>query len=200
MSPTTTVAPPPALAEHLARLHTALDLASAHLALINRWGERLHSSLRRGGRLLVAGNGGSAAQAQHLAAELVGRYEGERRPYSAIALTADTAILTALANDYGVEEIFARQVAAHGRPGDVILGLSTSGRSPNVVRAATAARELGMETWALTGPDPSPLGQASTEVLAVRCDRTSTIQEVHQTVIHLLCTAFDARAGTDRHG
>jgi D-sedoheptulose 7-phosphate isomerase len=176
---------------HLARLREALDLVEVHLPIVERWGAALHLVLSRGGRLLVAGNGGSAAQAQHLAAELVGRYRTDRDPFSAIALTADSAAVTALANDYGVEEVFARQVAAHGRAGDVLLCLSTSGRSPNLLRATTAAHDVGMETWAMTGAPPSPLGQASAEMLAVGSDHTATIQEVHQVLIHVLCEHFD---------
>jgi D-sedoheptulose 7-phosphate isomerase len=190
---TTTTDPRDAVARtHLDRLRHALDLVEVHLAQVERWGAALHGTLAHGGRLLVAGNGGSAAQAQHLAAELVGRYKGERAPFSALALTADTATVTALANDYGVDELFARQVEAHGRGGDVLLCLSTSGRSANVVRAAERARARGMETWALTGGAPSPLAEASAEALAVGSDHTATIQEVHQVLIHLLCEAFDA--------
>jgi D-sedoheptulose 7-phosphate isomerase len=177
---------------HLDRLRAALDLAEGHLPQVERWGRALHGCLRGGGRLLVAGNGGSAAQAQHLAAELVGRYRDDRAAYSAVALTADTATVTALANDYGVEELFARQVEAHGRPGDILLCLSTSGRSPNVVRAARRAAAARMETWSMTGAVPSPLAQATAEALLVDSDHTATIQEVHQVLIHLLCEAFDA--------
>ncbi|HEU5152555.1 MAG TPA: SIS domain-containing protein [Iamia sp.] len=190
-------APAPVVADvgraHLDRLRHALDLVEAHLPRVGRWGAVLHDRLAGGGRLLVAGNGGSAAQAQHLAAELVGRYHDERPPFSAVALTADTSTVTALANDYGVEELFARQVEAHGRPGDVLLCLSTSGRSPNVVRAADRARARGLETWALTGAPPSPLARASVDAVAVGSDHTATVQEVHQVLIHLLCEAFDAR-------
>jgi D-sedoheptulose 7-phosphate isomerase len=137
------------------------------------------------------GNGGSAAQAQHLTAELVGRYETERDPFSAICLHGDTSTLTAIANDYGAEEAFARQVRAHARPGDVLLCLSTSGSSANVVAAARAARECGAETWAFTGPAPNPLADECDEAVTLDCAPTSTVQELHQVALHMLCGAVD---------
>ncbi|MBQ0863038.1 SIS domain-containing protein [Streptomyces smyrnaeus] len=163
-----------------------------HTAQVTAWGERLAEALRAGGRLLAAGNGGSAAQAQHLTAELVGRYQGERRPYSAIALHADTSAVTAIGNDYGFADLYARQVAAHGRRGDVLLLLSTSGRSENLVNAALAGREAGLRVWALTGPAPNPLAAAADAALCVAADTTATVQEVHLVAVHLLCEAFDA--------
>src|SRR5215212_5251014 len=117
------------------------------------------------GRLAVAGNGGSAAEAQHLAAELVGRLRDERTPLSAIALTADSSAVTAISNDYGYDEVFARQVRAHGRPDDVLLAMSTSGRSPNLLTAVRAAADAGLRTWAMTGPAPNPLAEACEEAL-----------------------------------
>ncbi len=144
-----------------------------------------------GGRLLAAGNGGSAAQAQHLTAELVGRYVDERRPLSAISLHAETSALTAIYNDYGSGECFARQVRAHGRPGDVLMALSTSGESENVLAASVAAAELGMETWALTGPAPNSLAAACAEAVSVNAEGTSTVQEAHLVAVHLLCAAVD---------
>lgn len=124
-----------------------------------------------GGRLLAAGNGGSAAQAQHLTAELVGRYRTDRPPFSAIALHADTSSTTAIANDYGVDELFARQVRAHGRPGDVLILLSTSGASANLLSAAAAGRAAGLHVWALTGPAPNPLAAAADEAFCVAAPR-----------------------------
>src|SRR3954470_3751889 len=117
----------------------------------------LAATLSGGGRLLALGNGGSAAQAQHLSAEIVGRYRDDRPPYSAIALCTEGAALTAIGNDYGVEHMFARQVAGHGRPGDILLALSTSGGSPNVLAALAAATTARMTTLALTGAAPNPL-------------------------------------------
>ncbi|MCU1497804.1 MAG: phosphoheptose isomerase [Acidimicrobiales bacterium] len=183
---------------HLARVRDGLDLLEEGIELIETWGGELHDVLAGGGRLLVVGNGGSAAQAQHLAAELVGRYRAEREPFSAFSLTADSATLTAIGNDYGIQELFARQVAAHGRPGDVLLALSTSGRSTNVVRAVRTARELGMRTWALTGMGPNPLVRASSSSFALASEHTATIQEVHQVAVHLLCEAFDEQVEAHR--
>jgi D-sedoheptulose 7-phosphate isomerase len=177
---------------HVEALAAALGSLCADLADIDRLGAEIAQVLLRGGRLLAAGNGGRAAQAQHLTAELVGRFRDERQPLSAIALHADTSSLTAIGNDYGPAEVYARQVRAHGRAGDVFVGLSTSGRSPNVLAAARAARLAGLRTLATTGPRPNPLAACSTHVVAVDAASTATIQEVHLVVIHLLCAAIDA--------
>lgn len=163
---------------------------------LDRWAGRLAAVLASGGRLLAAGNGGSAAEAQHLTAELVGRFEGERPPLSAISLHAETSSLTAIVNDYGVAEMFARQVEAHGRAGDVLILLSTSGESPNVVAAATRARSLGLTVWALTGPAPSALAEASDDVLRAEARTTAGVQELHLGAVHALCAAVDARLRT----
>jgi D-sedoheptulose 7-phosphate isomerase len=176
---------------HLARLELALRQFERHATTVADWGRRLAEVLQSGGRLLACGNGGSAAQAQHLTAELVGRFEDERRPFAALPLHTDTSSLTAIANDYGVEEIFARQVRAHGRRGDVLLCLSTSGGSRNVIAAARAATLIGVQTWALTGPEPNPLGSVCAETVTVDAAVTSTVQEVHLAAIHMLCAAVD---------
>jgi D-sedoheptulose 7-phosphate isomerase len=187
--------------------HLALDAARLHcrslqealdgfrrdgLPLIADWGERLAAVLTDGGRLLAAGNGGSAAQAQHLTAELVGRYRRERRAYSALALHAETSSVTAIGNDYGFDHVYARQVTAHGRPGDVLMLLSTSGRSANLIAAAVTARRAGLRVWALTGPGPNPLAEAADEALCVAAGSTATVQETHLVAVHLLCECFDA--------
>jgi D-sedoheptulose 7-phosphate isomerase len=177
--------------EHLAALDAALGELSARVEVVEGWGRRLAGRLLGGARLLAAGNGGSAAHAQHLTAELVGRYRDERAPLSALCLHADTSSLTAIVNDYGVRECFARQVRAHGRPGDVLMALSTSGRSENLIAAVEAAHEAGLETWALTGPGPNPLTGAVDEALTVDAGTTATVQEVHQVVVHLICAAVD---------
>jgi D-sedoheptulose 7-phosphate isomerase len=177
---------------HVEALMAALGSLRAQLDDIDRLGAEGARVLLCGGRLLAAGNGGSAAQAQHLTAELVGRFRDERQPLSAIALHTDTSSVTAIGNDYGPDEVYARQVRGHGRAGDVFVGLSTSGRSPNVLAAAEAARLAGMRTWALTGPRPNPLAARCTDVIAVDAPSTATIQEVHLVVIHLLCAAIDA--------
>ncbi|HYP48521.1 MAG TPA: glycosyltransferase [Thermoleophilaceae bacterium] len=182
---------PPSPVEHLAALSESLGRLEAELEQLASWGERLAARLLGGGRLLTVGNGGSAAQAQHLSAELVGRYESEREALSAICLHGDSSSLTAIANDYGPEEAFARQVRAHGREGDVLLALSTSGRSPNVVAAARAARSCGLETWGLTGPGPNPLSELCHEAVVLDCPSTATVQELHQVAIHIVCGAVD---------
>jgi phosphoheptose isomerase len=180
---------------HLAALREALDALDADVDKVDAWGRHLADILSTGARLVAVGNGGSAAQAQHLTSELVGRYRDERAPFSAIALHAETSSVTALANDYGFAEAFARQVWGHGRRGDVLVALSTSGRSPNVVAAATAAADVGMTTWGLTGPAPNPLTQRCHDHVAVPAGDTATVQEVHQVVIHLLCASVDVAVG-----
>jgi D-beta-D-heptose 7-phosphate kinase / D-beta-D-heptose 1-phosphate adenosyltransferase len=175
---------------HLSRLNAALT--GLDMPRIAAWGRRLAVLGRSGHRLLAAGNGGSAAQAQHLTAELVGRFETERIPLSALALHAETSTVTAVSNDFGYEQVFARQVRAHGRPGDVLLALSCSGRSPNLLRAAETARQAGVTTWALTGAAPNPLAALADETIAVPSARASTVQECHLVAIHLICTFLDA--------
>lgn len=178
-----------------ARMTRTADVLSGSgdlAATCAQWGERLAVSLGAGHRLLAAGNGGSAAQAQHLTAELVGRFRGERRPLSAFPLHADTSSLTAITNDYGAEEAYARQVEAHGRPGDVLVLLSTSGRSPNLLEAANRARLCGLEVWALTGAAPNPLAEAADQHIGVDCPDAAVVQEVHLVAAHLICEAIDA--------
>jgi len=178
--------------EHVDRLRRALDGLARDAGQVEAWGEDLARVLLRGGRLLAAGNGGSAAHAQHLTGELVGRYRSERRPLSALALHAETTSLTAIVNDYGAEAAFARQVEAHGRPGDVLLLISTSGRSGNLLTAAEVGRRAGLTCWALTGPLPNPLAGCCDRAIGVDADTTATIQEVHQVLVHLVCAAVDA--------
>jgi D-sedoheptulose 7-phosphate isomerase len=184
----------PTGADHVASLTAALGSMSGQLDTLDRWGRLLADVLcgDARGRLLAAGNGGSAAQAQHLTAELVGRYRADRPPFSAICLTAETSSLTAIANDYPADELFARQVEAHGRPGDVLVLLSTSGRSPNAVAAARRARNCGITTLAMTGPAPNPLAAAVDDAVCIDSPWTATVQECHLVALHLLCAAFDA--------
>ncbi|MEV6963299.1 SIS domain-containing protein [Streptomyces sp. NPDC051207] len=182
---------------HCRSLEQALDRFRRNdLERIAQWGTALADTLTGGARLLAAGNGGSAAQAQHLTAELVGRYRQERRAYSAIALHAETSSVTAIGNDYGFDHVYARQVTAHGRPGDVLLLLSTSGRSANLIAAAVTARQAGLTVWALTGRAPNPLAEAAHEALCVDTDSTPTVQETHLVAVHLLCECFDAALAT----
>lgn len=177
--------------EHIGEASQTLDSLRLQSAVLARWAQTLAHRLASGARLLAAGNGGSAAEAQHLTAELVGRYDGERRPFSAIALHGDTSAITAIGNDYGYDEVFARQVRAHARPGDVVILLSTSGKSPNLVAAAQAAHEVGALTWALTGAGPNPLSAAVDEAVTLE-GRNCHVQEAQLIAIHALCECFDA--------
>ena len=179
---------------HLAASQQGLASLAPELDRLQRWGEDLRRRLERGGRLLVAGNGGSAALAHHLAGEMVGRFDREREPFSALALSGDPAGLTAIGNDYGYDEVFARQVHAHGRQGDVLVALSTSGRSPNLLKAVDVGRRSELSAWALTGPAPNPLADAADDAVAVPCPDTPSVQDVHQVAVHLLCLAFENAA------
>jgi phosphoheptose isomerase len=179
-----------AIEHHVAALGPVLAALHGEAARLARWGTELAVRLNAGARLLAAGNGGSAAEAQHLTAELVGRFDGERRPFSAIALHADTSSITAIGNDYSFDETFARQVRAHARPDDVLVLLSTSGRSRNLLLAARAAREVGAASWALTGPGPNPLTLECDEHIALP-GLAPNVQEAQLVGIHALCRAFD---------
>ena len=152
------------------------------------------SCLQSGRVLLICGNGGSAAQAVHLAGELVGRYKRERSALPAVALNTDPAVVTAIANDYSYDEIFARQVQAFGRIGGALLTISTSGNSRNLLRAAAVARELGLANYALLGRDGGELGKLCDTALIVPAWDTPLIQEVHDTAIHLICDLVDDAA------
>lgn len=180
---------------HLAALARAAADAAVHASTVRDWGEQLAEIYAAGGKLLACGNGGSAAEALHLTGELVGRFRSDRQPLPAVALGADLAALTAIVNDYGVEEMYARQVAAYGRPGDVLVAFSTSGTSPNVVAAAKAALEAGVTVWALTGAAPNPLAAMADSAIAVHADTVATAQEIHLSVVHALCLALDDALG-----
>lgn len=179
------------IASHMHALTNAVDRIDCETARLTRWGEHLAAVLTGGGRLLACGNGGSAAEAQHLTAELVGRFKDERIPLSAISLHSETSALTAICNDYGIEDMFARGVRAHGRPGDVLVALSTSGTSPNVLSAVKAAHDIGLTTWALTGPAPNPLASMCDDAICVEAPSTATVQEIHLLLVHSLCIALD---------
>lgn len=176
---------------HVAALAAALENFGEQVDVAERWGRTLAEILPAGARLLAAGNGGSAAQAQHLTAEIVGRYCADRPPMSAVSLPAEPSALTAILNDFGPEEVFARQVAAHGRAGDVCVLMSTSGGSGNVVEAARRARGLGLRTWAMTGRGPNPLSEECDEALEVDAAETAVVQELHLVALHLVCAAMD---------
>lgn len=148
---------------------------------------RISESLRAGGKLLAFGNGGSAADAQHFACELVGRFLRERRGLPALALAGDPSVMTAIANDFGYEQVFRRQLEAHGRPGDVAVGISTSGRSPSILEALRLARERGLVTIGLTGGGGGLLAGLADYLIDVPHHETPRIQEVHAMVVHILC-------------
>jgi len=156
--------------------------------------QALSDALQAGHKLLVFGNGGSASDAQHLSAELVGRFMKERAAMPAIALTVDTSILTAIANDYSYKQVFVRQVEALGRAGDVAMGISTSGESPNVIAALQAAKAQGMKTIALTGRDGGGVGRAADIHVNVPDQNTARVQEVHRTLLHVMCEVIEANA------
>jgi D-sedoheptulose 7-phosphate isomerase len=181
--------------EHLAELVKAAEKFAPCVDVVHGWGTRLAEVLQGGGRLLAAGNGGSAAQAQHLTAELVGRYRDDRPPFSAICLSAETSSLTAIANDYPPSELFARQVEAHGRPGDVLVVMSTSGSSPNLLAAAERGRRHGLRVWAFTGPRPNPLAELADEAMCVEARFTATVQELHLVGLHIMCAGLDKALG-----
>ena len=179
--------------EHLRELRESLDHLEEAWPRLDRWADVLWRRLNTGSHLLAAGNGGSAALASHLTAELVGRYRRERRAFSACALVADLAALTAIGNDYGYERVFARQIEAHGGAGDIVMLLSTSGRSANLLRAADAARTKDCTVWAMTGACSNSLAEMADDWLGVG-GTAPAAQEAHQVAVHLLCELFDQRA------
>ena len=180
------------LEEHLETIKALLD---SKLSEIDATGRFICEALSAGNKILLCGNGGSAADAQHIAAELVGRYEQPRRAFPAISLTTDTSALTALSNDYGYEEVFARQVEALAVAGDVLVAISTSGKSPNIVNAAKRARTIGCKVIALTGCTGEPLASLCDLAVVVPSERTSRVQEAHITIGHLWCEMVDAMPG-----
>lgn len=174
-------------AAHVEALAGLVGALRAEAPRLTRWATILVDRLSSGSRLLAAGNGGSAAEAQHLTAELVGRFRDDRRPFSAIALHGDTSSLTAIGNDYGYDQVFARQLRASGAAGDVALALSTSGNSGNVLAAVEAASEIGIATIGFTGGDGGKLAGAVDYPVVVPADSTPRIQEGHLVCAHVLC-------------
>jgi D-sedoheptulose 7-phosphate isomerase len=179
---------------HLSLSLAALERATRDAALnaaARKIADVIVTTLRAGNKLLIIGNGGSAADAQHIAAEIVGRYRHDRPAYAAIALTTDTSALTAIGNDYGFEQVFARQVAALGRRGDTLLALSTSGRSPNILAALTTARQLGLVTIGFTGSKGETLGALCDHLLIAPSDDTTLIQQIHLAIAHGICDSIE---------
>ena len=167
------------------RAHTGPTLVAA---------QAMSDCLLAGRKVLVFGNGGSASDAQHFSAELVGRFMKERAAMPAIALTVDTSILTAIANDYSYKQVFARQIEALGQPGDVAMGISTSGESPNVIAALQTAKAKGLKTIALTGRDGGGVGRAADIHVNVPDQNTARVQEVHRTLLHVMCEVIESHA------
>lgn len=174
--------------EHLAVVQEARSL----LPVVTDLATRLCDALEAGGTVIAFGNGGSAAEAQHLAGELLGRFRATRRPLPAMALSTDPSVVTCIANDFSYDDLFARQVEALAHAGDVVIGITTSGRSENVVRGLRAARERGALAVAWTGADPGPAGEAADVLLAAPSTTTARVQEVHTLAMHSLCVAIDA--------
>jgi D-sedoheptulose 7-phosphate isomerase len=175
---------------HLKQSLAALERATQDAALratARSIAADIIAALRSGNKLLIIGNGGSAADAQHIAAEIVGRYKQDRPAYAAIALTTDTSALTAISNDYGFEQVFARQVEGLGQRGDVLLALSTSGRSPNILAALRTARERGLVTIGFTGTKGEALGAHCDHLLVAPSDDTPVVQQIHLTIAHAIC-------------
>jgi D-sedoheptulose 7-phosphate isomerase len=193
-----------AVRAHLRRSTDVIERVSADskfTAAVVAIAERIAASLKSGGKILLAGNGGSAADAQHIAAEFVGRFINDRAPLAAIALTTDTSALTAIANDYGFEQVFDRQVRALGRTGDVFVAISTSGRSPSIVAALKAARELGLVNVGFTRDGQTPMHALCDLTLSVPAEETALIQQVHITAAHAICQLVERELfGTAERG
>lgn len=181
-----------AMAEHIQTIELVRETLADSIEYV---AHHLSTSLANGGTLFWCGNGGSAADSQHLAAELVGRFRKNRRPLRSIALTTDTSVLTCVANDYSYDDIFARQLEALGRSGDALLAISTSGNSENVLRALNAAKNLGITTIALLGKDGGPCKNVADHALIIPSQNTARIQETHILIGHILCELVEEELG-----
>jgi len=182
------------IATHLRQSLVALERTTRDVALLaaaRRTAEIVIAALKGGRKILIVGNGGSAADAQHIAAEIVGRYKQDRPAFAAIALTTDTSALTAISNDYGFEWVFARQVEGLGQRGDVLLALSTSGRSQSILKALRTARELGLATVGFTGSQGEAMGALCDNLLVAPSDDTPIIQQIHLAVGHAICEEIE---------
>jgi D-sedoheptulose 7-phosphate isomerase len=182
------------IAAHLALSREALERAMQDAGLLDtarKIADVITGALRGGQKLLIAGNGGSAGDAQHIAAEIVGRYKKDRPAYAAIALTTDSSALTAIGNDYGFEQVFARQVEGLGRRGDVLLAITTSGRSPNILGALKVARQLGLVTIGFTGAKGSAMAASCDHLLVAPSDDTAVIQQIYMAFAHGICEVIE---------
>lgn len=185
----------PLIAQRISDHVDVLGKTMDYIDVIAEAAERCKTALKSGGKVLFCGNGGSAADSQHLAAEFIGRFQKERRSLAAVALTVDTSALTAIANDYGYDEVFARQVEGLGRSGDVLIGISTSGNSANVVKAVEMARDIGMHTIAFTGEGGGKLKDLCDLTFAVPSRVTARVQEMHIMAGHILCELVEEDYG-----
>ena len=182
------------ISAHLELSRDAIERAALDVHLLEfarKIAETIAKALRGGHKLLIAGNGGSAADAQHIAAEIVGRYKKDRPAYAAIALTTDTSALTSIGNDYGFEHVFSRQVEGLGKRGDVLLAMTTSGRSPNILAALKAARQQGLVTVGFTGAKGAGLAAACDHLLVAPSDDTAVIQQIHMAFAHGICDVIE---------
>ena len=166
---------------------------SATLEVISSLADKIVDCIKAGGKLVICGNGGSASDALHFAGEIVGRFVKERKAWPAVVLNSDVATMTAIANDYGYDDVFARQAEGHIKPGDIFIGISTSGNSENVFRAALKARELGAQTAALLGKDGGKISKEVDYPIVVHCYTTARVQECHINIIHILCEISEAK-------
>lgn len=196
-APAPAIDPASVLAQHLGAHIAAGIEAERLLPEVERVAARVIEAFAAGGRLYAFGNGGSAADAQHLAGELIGHYKRDRRPLPAVALSTDPSVVSCIANDYSFDDVFARQVEALARPGDVVVGFSTSGRSPNVVAGLAAGRTAGATTVLFTGRDGNAAAAHADFVLAAPADATARIQELHVLFLHLVSEAVDAWAADE---
>jgi D-sedoheptulose 7-phosphate isomerase len=176
---------------HRSLISSATDRLATNSGELKAVSTLIVRALLSSAKIMVAGNGGSAATAQHFATECVGRFKRERDGYHVIALTADSALLTAIANDYGYEEVFARQVVAIGRPGDLLIVFSTSGESQNLIHAVSTAARRGVTTVAFTGSNPNSLAKSSSHTIMVPSSETATIQELHLMILHIICDLIE---------
>jgi D-sedoheptulose 7-phosphate isomerase len=187
--------------KHLAASRDAFAKAAEDAEFVTALGTiaaAMAAALKGGGKILLCGNGGSAADAQHIAGELLSRYEVDRAPLAAVALTTDTSVLTAIGNDYGYEQVFERQVQGLGRKGDVLVALSTSGRSPNILRALDAAKKDGLVTIGFTGAKGGDLTSRCDFMLRAPSDKTPIIQQIHITAAHVICGLIERSIGGKR--
>ena len=185
------------------RIQDSIDVKTALLPndmllnTVSALADEIVSCIKNGGKLVICDNGGSASDALHFAGEVVGRFVKERKAWPAVVLNADVATMTAIANDYGYDDVFARQAEGHVKPGDIFIGISTSGNSENVYRAVLKAQEIGAKTACLVGKDGGKIGKSVDFSIIVPCNVTARVQEAHINIIHILCEISEAKLSAD---